>query len=174
MITLNPELHRPGQVLMADKGYRRASFETELTNAGITVIRPTFGTDKARPAQRFRRPFRQIIESVNHTLKAQLDLERHGGRTKPGRLRTRPATLPGAHRSHLAQRDIPTTRPSPQPHRLRPLTPSNQPSSTPPPLTADVEHVTLADTTCTGKRPPMLNRDNELPSTGSSATRAWH
>ena len=37
-----------------------------------------------RPHQRFLRPFRQIIESINQTLKAQLDLERHGGRTKPG------------------------------------------------------------------------------------------
>ena len=84
MICLNPELLRPGQVLMADKGYRRADFEAELTTAGITLIRPTFGKDKPRPHQRFLRPFRQIIESVNQTLKAQLDLERHGGRTKPG------------------------------------------------------------------------------------------
>jgi len=84
MIALNPELHRPGQTLMADKGYRRASFETELNNAGITLIRPTLGSEKPRPHQRFLRPFRQIIESVNQTLKAQLDLERHGGRTKPG------------------------------------------------------------------------------------------
>ena len=36
MLTLDPNLHRPGQTLMADKGYRRASFETELNNAGIT------------------------------------------------------------------------------------------------------------------------------------------
>ncbi len=41
-------------------------------------------TTPSRPHQRFLRPFRQIIESVNQTLKAQLDLERHGGRTKPG------------------------------------------------------------------------------------------
>jgi len=84
MLALNPELHRPGQVLMADKGYRRAEFEAALNSAGITLIRPTFGNDKPRPHQRFLRPFRQIIESVNQTLKAQLDLERHGGRTKPG------------------------------------------------------------------------------------------
>ena len=60
----------PGQVLMGDKGYRQgASFETELANAGITLIRPTFGSEQPRPLQRFRRPFRQIIESVNETLK---------------------------------------------------------------------------------------------------------
>ena len=84
MIALDPDLHRPGQVLMADKGYRRASFEHNLTTAGITLIRPTFGKERPRSHQQFLRPFRQIIESVNQTLKAQLDLERHGGRTKPG------------------------------------------------------------------------------------------
>jgi len=84
MIALNTELHRPGQILMGDKGYRRSSFEDQLADAGITLIRPTFGNDKPRPHQRFLRPFRQIIESVNQTLKAQLDLERHGGRTPPG------------------------------------------------------------------------------------------
>ena len=84
MIALDPDLHRPGQILMADKGYRRASFEDDLTTAGITLVRPTFGKENPRPHQRFLRPFRQIIESVNQTLKAQLDLERHGGRTKPG------------------------------------------------------------------------------------------
>jgi len=78
------ELDHQPQTLMADKGYRRASFETELNNAGITLIRPSLRTEPNRPATRFLRPFRQIIESVNQTLKAQLDLERHGGRTKPG------------------------------------------------------------------------------------------
>jgi hypothetical protein len=84
MLALDPDLCRPGQTLMADKGYRRASFETELNNAGINLIRPPLRNEAPRPGQRFLRPFRQIIESVNQTLKAQLDLERHGGRTKPG------------------------------------------------------------------------------------------
>ena len=69
---------------MADKGYRRASFETELNTAGITLIRPSLTSEKPRPGRRFLRPFRQIVESVNQTLKAQLDLERHGARTRPG------------------------------------------------------------------------------------------
>ncbi len=85
MIALDPDLlDRPGQVLMGDKGYRRASFDEALAEAGITMVRPTFGNDQPRPHQQFLRPFRQIIESVNQTLKAQLDLERHGGRTRPG------------------------------------------------------------------------------------------
>ncbi len=77
-------LARPGQTIIADKGYRRKSFEQTLNQAGITLIRPATKTEQPRPAQRYLRPFRQIIESVNNTLKTQLDLERHGGRTKPG------------------------------------------------------------------------------------------
>jgi hypothetical protein len=30
------------------------------------------------------KPLRQVIESINQTFKAQLDLERHGGRTLAG------------------------------------------------------------------------------------------
>jgi len=77
-------LGTPGQTLIADKGYRRASFETELADAGITLIRPAMKSEPARPGRRYLRAFRQIIESVNQTFKSQLDLERHGGRTKPG------------------------------------------------------------------------------------------
>ncbi|MGO9508824.1 MAG: IS982 family transposase, partial [Mycobacterium sp.] len=40
--------------------------------------------EKPHAAQRFFKPLRQIIESVNNTFKAQLDLERHGGRTIAG------------------------------------------------------------------------------------------
>ena len=75
---------RSGQILMADKGYRSASFEAELNARGVTLIRPTFGKEALRPGQRFLRPFRQIIESINQTFKAQLDLERHGGRKPAG------------------------------------------------------------------------------------------
>ncbi|MYJ80825.1 MAG: transposase, partial [Acidimicrobiaceae bacterium] len=75
---------RPGQTLIADKGYRSAEFEAELNDAGITLIRPATKTEPDRPGQKFLRPLRQIIESVNQTLKAQLSLERHRGRTRPG------------------------------------------------------------------------------------------
>ena len=75
---------RPGQVLVADKGYRRAGFEAELAAAGITLIRPATKSEPPRPHQRFLRPLRQTIESINQTLKAQLGLESHGGRTRPG------------------------------------------------------------------------------------------
>jgi hypothetical protein len=85
MLGLDPALDRPGQVLMADKGYRSATFEAELNKHGITLIRPKIRSEKtARPLTRFLKPFRQIIESVNQTFKAQLDLERHGGRKPQG------------------------------------------------------------------------------------------
>lgn len=84
MISIDPGLHRQGQTLIADKGYRSTRFESQLANAGITLIRPSMKGEKTRPLQRFLRPFRQIIESVNQTLKAQLDLERHGGRKPQG------------------------------------------------------------------------------------------
>ena len=86
MLHLDPALDgRAGQILMADKGYRSAAFETELNEHGITLIRPTIKSERARrPLTRFFKPFRQIIESVNQTLKAQLDLERHGGRKPAG------------------------------------------------------------------------------------------
>jgi len=77
-------LDTDGMTLIADKGYRRASFESDLRNAGITIIRPALKSEQPRPGRRFLRAFRQTIESVNQTLKAQLDLERHGGRTPPG------------------------------------------------------------------------------------------
>lgn len=73
-----------GQVLMADKGYRAKEFEAFLASSGITLVRPAMSNEPCRPGQRFLKPFRQIIESVNQTLKAQLDLERHGGRTVAG------------------------------------------------------------------------------------------
>ncbi|MEO7573966.1 MAG: transposase [Acidimicrobiales bacterium] len=78
------ELDTRGRVLIADKGYRRATFETELNQAGVTLIRPNLKSETPRPGARYLKAFRQIIESVNQTLKSQLDLERHGGGTRPG------------------------------------------------------------------------------------------
>ena len=75
---------RPGQTLIADKGYRRAAFERQLNQAGITLLRPATRSEAPRPGARFLRPLRQIIESINQTLKGQLSLERHKGRTRSG------------------------------------------------------------------------------------------
>ena len=75
---------RRGQTIIADKGYRSKAFEQRLNEAGITLLRPATRSEPQRPGARFLRPMRQTIESVNNTLKTQLSLERHRGRTPAG------------------------------------------------------------------------------------------
>jgi hypothetical protein len=75
---------RPGQVLVADKGYRDAQTEAILAAGGLRLLRPAYRGEPPRPGQRLFKPLRQLVESVNATLKGQLDLERHGGRTIEG------------------------------------------------------------------------------------------
>ena len=74
---------RPGQTI-ADKGYASAEFETFLADHGATLMRPACSGEQPRPGAALLKPLRQLIESVNDTLKGQLDLERHGGRTPSG------------------------------------------------------------------------------------------
>jgi Transposase DDE domain len=74
----------PRQILLADKNYYGAAFETEPGGAGIDLLRPARKGEPERLGGRFLKPLRQIVESVNDTLKGQLDLERHGGRTPAG------------------------------------------------------------------------------------------
>ena len=83
--TISPTLST-GQrhTLIADRNYFGHAFETELATAGIDLLRPARQGEKPRPGARFFKPLRQIIESVNDTLKGQLDLERHGGRSYTG------------------------------------------------------------------------------------------
>lgn len=75
---------RPGQIILADKGYVSGEFETELNEAGITLIRPARKGEKPRPGARFLKPPRQVIKSINDTLKGQLNLEAHGSKTLAG------------------------------------------------------------------------------------------
>ena len=75
---------RPGQTLIADKGYRSAEFEAELNDAGIALIRPATKTEPARPGQKLLRPLRQIIESDHLHPPVEVALQRHHGRTRPG------------------------------------------------------------------------------------------
>lgn len=75
---------RRGQVIFVDKGYASGELERFLEGQGVTLVRPARKNERPRPGARFLRPLRQIIESVNDTLKGQLDLERHGGRSAQG------------------------------------------------------------------------------------------
>ncbi|HEV8528778.1 MAG TPA: IS982 family transposase [Actinomycetes bacterium] len=72
------------RIMLADKNYYGHAFETDLDQSGIDLIRPARKGEQPRPGQRFLKPLRQIIESVNDTFKGQLDLERHGGKTPTG------------------------------------------------------------------------------------------
>ena len=114
LLESDPDLstRRAGQTLIADKGYRSAELDAALADHGATLIRPAFKSEPPRPGQRFLRPFRQIIESINQTLKFQLDLERHAARTLPGvaaRVLQRLLALTAViwHNEHTA---APTTR----------------------------------------------------------------
>ncbi|GAA1558924.1 IS982 family transposase [Actinomadura kijaniata] len=86
MLDLEPELaaDRPGLLLIADKGFKARWFEYDLNLRGIELLRPWMRNERPRPAEHLLKPVRQLIESVNDTLKGQLDLEHHGGRTFEG------------------------------------------------------------------------------------------
>ena len=85
IITTDPDLAgRTAQTLIADKNYYGRQFETTLPELGISLLRPARKGEPDRPGTRFFKPLRQIIESINDTLKGQLDLEHHGGRTLAG------------------------------------------------------------------------------------------
>ena len=73
---------RPGLLILADKGFAGRDFEQLVAGYGAALARP----DRADEPHRFGSlgRFRQWIESTFDTLKDQLGLERHGGRTVAG------------------------------------------------------------------------------------------
>lgn len=75
---------RPGQIIIGDKNYFGAEFETTLAEAGLTLLRPARKGESDRAGSRFFKPLRQTIESIFDTYKGQLDLEGHGGKTPNG------------------------------------------------------------------------------------------
>ncbi|WP_020419656.1 transposase [Amycolatopsis sp. ATCC 39116] len=83
----------PGLLIIAGKGYVSRELDHYLTERGVRLIR-------------------QLIESVNDTLKGQLNLEQHGGRTIEGvgiRIAQRLLALTAAIWHHRATGQ-PTTR----------------------------------------------------------------
>ncbi|MFV2086163.1 transposase, partial [Micromonospora sp. LOL_021] len=73
-----------GILLISDKGFASGPLERHLADQGITLLRPSRKREKARYGEPMLKKVRQLIESVNDTLKGQLDLEEHGGRTFVG------------------------------------------------------------------------------------------
>jgi len=73
----------PGMVVLTDKGLSGQGMERYCAEqVGVLLVRP----DRKDEKRRFGNlaGVRQWIESVNDTLKGQLDLEGHGGRTPAG------------------------------------------------------------------------------------------
>ena len=54
--------------MMADKNYYGRQFEAALADAGIELLRPARKGEKPRAGQRFFKPLRQVVESVNGAL----------------------------------------------------------------------------------------------------------
>nr|WSZ98251.1 hypothetical protein OH820_23555 [Streptomyces sp. NBC_00857] len=75
---------RPGLLIIADEGFASKEFGNDLVMRGAELLRPSFEREKKRRGEGLLKSVRQLIESVNDTLKGQLDLEQHGGRTFEG------------------------------------------------------------------------------------------
>lgn len=75
---------RTGLLLITDKGFASREFEAGLATRGIELLRPARKREKPRRGGSLLKSVRQLIESVNDTLKGQLDLEQHGGRSFEG------------------------------------------------------------------------------------------
>lgn len=74
----------PGQTIIGDKNYFGREFERDLAERDLRLLRPARKGEAERAGAHLFKPLRQVIESINQTFKAQLDLERHGGRTPAG------------------------------------------------------------------------------------------
>lgn len=72
-----------GLLIVADKGFAGREFEAFVRTCGATLIRPDRRNEK-NPQWGSLGWIRQRIESVNWSLKGQLGLEDHGGRTHHG------------------------------------------------------------------------------------------
>ena len=73
---------RPGLCILADKGFAGQAFEQLVAAHGAVLLRPDRADEPRRHGSLGR--WRQWIESTLDTLKDQLGLERHGGRTLGG------------------------------------------------------------------------------------------
>jgi hypothetical protein len=73
---------RPGMLLVGDKGFAGREFAQLVADHGATLLRPDRADEPRRHGSLGR--IRQWIESTFDTLKGQLGLEQHGGRTPAG------------------------------------------------------------------------------------------
>jgi hypothetical protein len=73
---------QPGETVLCDKGFAGREFEQHVRTLGGVLIRPDRKDEQPRFGSLGR--IRQWIESTFDTLKDQLSLERHRGRTLTG------------------------------------------------------------------------------------------
>jgi Transposase DDE domain len=73
---------RPGLLILGDKGFAGQAFERLVAGYGAALLRPDRADEPRRHGSLGR--VRQWIESTFDTLKDQLGLEQHGGRTLAG------------------------------------------------------------------------------------------
>jgi hypothetical protein len=72
-------------LLITDKGFAGREFERVLAEEyHITLLRPSRKDEPEPFGEPLLKSVRQLIESVNDTLKGQLDLEQHGARSFEG------------------------------------------------------------------------------------------
>nr|WP_231976347.1 hypothetical protein [Streptomyces sp. 3214.6] len=68
-------------MILADKGDIAATLDRFLAARGISLLRPSYrNRGTPHPAEAVLKTVRQLIDSVNYTLKGQFDLAHHGGR----------------------------------------------------------------------------------------------
>jgi hypothetical protein len=117
----NHHLILDGQILLADKGLSGKEFKQLISAMGLRLLLPDGKDETYRNGN--LGGVRQWIESVNQTLKGQLDLEQHSVRTPHG-VFTRVAQR-GHGGRHLEQLD---DRPDQQTitDRVRSLTPTSR------------------------------------------------
>ena len=58
LLEIEPELLRPDQTIIANKGYRSAVLETFLNDHGVELIRPAMANERPRPGVRYLKPLR--------------------------------------------------------------------------------------------------------------------
>ncbi|MFD5543882.1 hypothetical protein ACFWIJ_40315, partial [Streptomyces sp. NPDC127079] len=77
MLAVDAELtaQREGILLISDKGFASKVFEKDLAELGVELLRPSFKREKVRCGEPILKKVRQLIASVNDTLKGQLILE---------------------------------------------------------------------------------------------------
>jgi hypothetical protein len=73
---------KPGQIVIGDKGFAGSEFAQHVRSLGGLLLRPDRKDEQPRLGS--LGGIRQWIESIFDTLKDQLSLERHGGRTLTG------------------------------------------------------------------------------------------